>query len=121
MKDKQFIQSALREWVYGWTYQNSAERAHALASWQHHYNWHRPHSGIGHIAPVSGLKSANNLLTVHSQATAHRLIHHEARSYLVQTMRQRLGLHRLDHMPHDLARGAAISVGRNWKYPAPPN
>ncbi|BDR10873.1 IS481 family transposase [Comamonas thiooxydans] len=64
-KAGRFIQSALREWAYGWTYQNSAERTHALANWQHHYNWHRPHSGIGHIAPMSRLKSANNLLTVH--------------------------------------------------------
>ena len=37
-----FIQSALREWPYGWTCQSSAERNQALASWQHHYNWHRP-------------------------------------------------------------------------------
>lgn len=65
-KAERFIQSALREWAYGWTYQNSAERTNALVSWQHHYNWHRPHSGIGHIAPMSRLKSANNLLTVHS-------------------------------------------------------
>ncbi|MDR0215849.1 MAG: IS481 family transposase [Comamonas sp.] len=64
-KAERFIQSALREWAYGWTYQNSAERTNALARWQHHYNWHRPHSGIGHIAPMSRLKSANNLLTVH--------------------------------------------------------
>lgn len=65
-KAERFIQSALREWAYGWTYQNSAERTDALAGWQHHYNWHRPHSGIGRIAPMHRLKSANNLLTVHS-------------------------------------------------------
>ena len=46
-KAERFIQSALREWTCGWTYQNSSHRAAALASWQHHYNWHRPHSGIG--------------------------------------------------------------------------
>ena len=65
-KAERFIQSALREWAYGWTYQNSAERTQALHSWQHHYNWHRPHSGIGRIAPMARLKSANNLLTVHT-------------------------------------------------------
>ncbi|MDA8457490.1 IS481 family transposase, partial [Acidovorax sp. GBBC 3334] len=64
-KAERFIQSALREWAYGWTYQNSAERTEALAGWQHHYNWHRPHSGIGGVAPMHRLKSANNLLTVH--------------------------------------------------------
>ena len=66
-KAERFIQSALREWAYGWTYQNSDQRTRALASWQHHYNWHRPHSGIGGAFPMSRLtKSRNNLLTVHS-------------------------------------------------------
>jgi transposase InsO family protein len=51
-KAERFIQSALREWAYGWTYQNSAHRTDALADWQHHYNRHRPHSGIGGIAPM---------------------------------------------------------------------
>jgi hypothetical protein len=37
-----------------------------LASWQHNYNWHRPHSGIGGIAPINRLKSRNNLLTLHT-------------------------------------------------------
>lgn len=66
-KAERFIQSALREWAYGWTYQNSAHRTLALASWQHHYNWHRPHSGIGGIAPMARLDvSRNNLLTLHT-------------------------------------------------------
>lgn len=66
-KAERFIQSALREWAYGWTYQNSAQRTQALASWQHHYNWHRPHAGIGGAFPMSRLiKSRKNLLTVHS-------------------------------------------------------
>ncbi len=65
-KAERFIQSALREWAYGRTYQNSAERTQALHSWQHYYNWHRPHSGIGRITPMARLKSANNLLTVHT-------------------------------------------------------
>ena len=46
-KAERFIQSALREWACGWTYQNSSHRTAALAGWQHHYNWHRAHSGIG--------------------------------------------------------------------------
>ncbi|MGJ7546800.1 integrase core domain-containing protein [Variovorax sp. LT1R16] len=25
----------------------------ALTRWQHHYNWHRPHSGIGGSRPVT--------------------------------------------------------------------
>ena len=67
-KAERFIQSALREWAYGWTYRNSAERRQALHSWQHHYNWHRPHAGIGGLAPMSRLPrpSRNNVLTLHS-------------------------------------------------------
>jgi transposase InsO family protein len=66
-KAERFIQSALREWAYGWSYQNSAQRREALYSWQHHYNWHRPHHGIGRVAPMSRLPTPrNNVLTVHS-------------------------------------------------------
>ncbi len=66
-KAERFIQSALREWAYGWTYQNSQQRTQALASWQHHYNWHRPHAGIGGAAPMSRLPaSRNKVLTLHS-------------------------------------------------------
>ena len=66
-KAERFIQSALREWAYGWTFQNSAHRAKALASWQHHYNCHRPHSGIGGVPPISRLSTLrDHLLTVHS-------------------------------------------------------
>ena len=65
-KAERFIQSALREWAYGWTYQNSAERTQVLADWQHHYTWHRPHSGIGGQPPMSRLPfGRNNLLTAH--------------------------------------------------------
>lgn len=66
-KAERFIQSALREWAYGFTYQNSSERTQALEHWNHHYNWHRPHQGIGGVAPMTRLnKSRNNLLTLHS-------------------------------------------------------
>ena len=67
-KAERFIQSALREWAYGWTYQNSAQRTAALASWQYHYNWHRPHHGIGRVPPITRLPaSGNNLLTLHNR------------------------------------------------------
>jgi transposase InsO family protein len=66
-KAERFIQSALREWAYGWVYQNSAQRTAALHSWQHHYNWHRPHAGIGGTVPISRLPaSRNNVLTLHT-------------------------------------------------------
>ena len=66
-KAERFIQSALREWAYGFTYQNSSERTTALDHWNHHYNWHRPHQGIGGATPMSRLnQSRNNLLTLHT-------------------------------------------------------
>ena len=66
-KAERFIQSALREWAYGFTYQNSSERTAALDYWNHHYNWHRPHQGIGGAVPMSRLsRSRNNLLTLHT-------------------------------------------------------
>jgi transposase InsO family protein len=66
-KAERFIQSALREWAYGFVYQNSIERTDQLDAWIHHYNWHRPHQGIGGAAPISRLaQSRNNLLTLHN-------------------------------------------------------
>lgn len=66
-KAERFIQSALREWAYASVYQHSTERATMLERWIHHYNWHRPHQGIGGLAPISRLaQSRNNLLTLHS-------------------------------------------------------
>ena len=66
-KAERFIQSALREWAYGFSYQNSQQRTEALDHWIHHYNWHRPHQGIGGLAPMSRLTtSRNNLLTLHN-------------------------------------------------------
>lgn len=66
-KAERFIQSALREWAYPWVYQTSSERTQLLEAWIHHYNWHRPHQGIGGSAPMSRLRTfTNNLLTLHS-------------------------------------------------------
>lgn len=66
-KAERFIQSALREWAYAFVYQHSAQRAEQLEHWMHHYNWHRPHQGIGGLAPMSRLsQSRNNLLTLHN-------------------------------------------------------
>jgi transposase InsO family protein len=66
-KAERFIQSAQRDWAYSFTCQNSSERTAALDYWNHHYNWHRPHQGIGGVAPMSRLNSSgNNLLTLHT-------------------------------------------------------
>jgi transposase InsO family protein len=66
-KAERFIQSALREWAYGRPYDNSEARRQALPLWNHFYNWHRRHYGIGCLPPMSMLPaSRNNLLTLHS-------------------------------------------------------
>jgi transposase InsO family protein len=43
---------------YGIPYQHSAERRDMLNRWIHHYNWHRPHQGIGGLATISRWPSA---------------------------------------------------------------
>lgn len=66
-KAERFIQSALREWAYGRAYASSDQRRAALPVWNHFYNWHRPHHGIGCQPPMSRLSnSRNNLLILHT-------------------------------------------------------
>lgn len=65
-KAERFIQTCLREWAYAEAYTSSGERTTALAHWLHHYNWHRPHSALNSLPPITrlGLKG-NNLLKLH--------------------------------------------------------
>jgi transposase InsO family protein len=58
-KAERLIQTALREWAYGPTWQNSDERNQALKAWLHFYNHHRPHSALGGQPPITRL---NNLV-----------------------------------------------------------
>jgi transposase InsO family protein len=66
-KAERFIQTALREWAYARTFQNSEERTGSLPLWTHPYNWHRPHASLNQLPPISraGL-DVNNLLTHHT-------------------------------------------------------
>jgi transposase InsO family protein len=66
-KAERFIQTALREWAYARTYQNSNQRSQELRPWLHQYNWHRPHASLGLSPPISraGIEQ-NNLLRLHS-------------------------------------------------------
>jgi len=66
-KAERFIQSALREWAYARSYQNSFERQQQLDPWLHDYNFHRPHASLNLNPPASrsGL-NRNNLLSLHS-------------------------------------------------------
>ena len=66
-KAERFIQTALREWAYARSYQNSLQRLEQLDPWLHNYNFHRPHSSLKLNPPASrsGL-NRNNLLSLHS-------------------------------------------------------
>lgn len=66
-KAERFIQTALREWAYARSYENSDQRGSHLVRWLHQYNWHRPHASLDYLPPISraGL-SVNNLLGLHS-------------------------------------------------------
>jgi transposase InsO family protein len=66
-KAERFIQTAIREWAYARTYQNSAERNQQLDPWLHDYNFHRQHASLNHNTPASrvGL-NRNNLLRLHT-------------------------------------------------------
>jgi transposase InsO family protein len=66
-KAERFIQTALREWAYARTYQNSAEREQQLEPWLHDYNFHRPHASLNLNTPASRSHlNRNNLLSLHS-------------------------------------------------------
>lgn len=58
-KAERFVQTALREWAYAYTYRHSAERTHQLADWQHFYNHHRRHSALGFQPPISRIHRNN--------------------------------------------------------------
>jgi transposase InsO family protein len=66
-KAERFIQTALREWAYARSYQNSTQRESQLDLWLHDYNFHRPHASLNLNTPASrsGL-NRNNLLSLHT-------------------------------------------------------
>ena len=65
-KAERFIQTALREWAYACSYDNSQQRSQQLHSWLHDYNWHRPHASLNQQPPISRSRAdRNNLLSLH--------------------------------------------------------
>jgi transposase InsO family protein len=66
-KAERFIQTLSREWAYARSYHHSDERTAHLLPWLHRYNWHRPHSALNRMPPVSRLNlDENNLLRLHT-------------------------------------------------------
>lgn len=64
-KAERFIQTCLREWAYGRTWNNSAERTAWLPAFLAYYNARRPHSALGYKPPASRL-GGNNLLQLNT-------------------------------------------------------
>lgn len=65
-KVERFIKTSLFEWAYARVYGDSGERRAALASWLHHYNWHRPHTSLGSRPPITRVVPAHDLVRLHS-------------------------------------------------------
>jgi transposase InsO family protein len=64
-KAERFIQTCLREWAYGRSWSNSAERTDWLPAFLAYYNARRPHSALGYKPPASRL-GGNNLLQLNT-------------------------------------------------------
>ena len=51
-KVERFNRTLATEWAYADTYTSDTARAATYARWLHHYNHHRPHTGIGGSTPA---------------------------------------------------------------------
>jgi transposase InsO family protein len=58
-KAERFIATLLAEWAYARFYRSNQERLRILPKWLHHYNYSRPHTGLGGLTPVA--RSVNNV------------------------------------------------------------
>jgi len=50
-KVERFNRTLAAEWAYAVTYPSDEARSATYADWLHHYNHHRPHTGIGGLTP----------------------------------------------------------------------
>ena len=51
-KVERFNRTLAAEWAYATTYPSEQARAATYDGWLHHYNHHRPHTGIGGLVPA---------------------------------------------------------------------
>lgn len=51
-KVERFNRTLATEWAYARPYSSEAEREAAYEHWLHHYNHHRPHTGLGGSTPA---------------------------------------------------------------------
>lgn len=58
-KVERFNRTLAGEWAYAQTYPSKADRAATYQNWLHHYNYHRPHTGIDGKTPIERLRVHN--------------------------------------------------------------
>jgi transposase InsO family protein len=58
-KVERFNRTLNHEWAYAETYFSDEARAATYQNWLHHYNHHRPHTGINGTAPIERLRVHN--------------------------------------------------------------
>ena len=62
-KVERFNRTLAAEWAYAKPYASEAERAAAYETWLHHYNHHRPHTGIGGQTPSARVHNVTGKYT----------------------------------------------------------
>jgi len=65
-KAERFIRTLTDGWAYGAIYRDSHQRRGALDAWLHHYNFRRPHRGLGGSTPAERLAQRNNVTGAYS-------------------------------------------------------
>lgn len=55
-KVERFNRTLNQEWAYAQTYFSDQARAATYQRWLHHYNHHRPRTGIGGTTPIDRLR-----------------------------------------------------------------
>jgi transposase InsO family protein len=58
-KVERFNRTLNQEWAYARTYLTDEARAATYQAWVHHYNHHRPHTGIKGKSPIERLHVHN--------------------------------------------------------------
>lgn len=58
-KVERFNRTLLEEWAYVRPYLSNHQRAEALTAWLHIYNYHRAHTSLGQLPPVSRLNNVS--------------------------------------------------------------
>lgn len=56
-KVERFNRTIAAEWAYAQTYLSDDARSATYAAWLHFYNHHRPHTGIGGVAPAERVRN----------------------------------------------------------------